>query len=252
MALGRHRGQLGKRQTLLPPHSTLLTPHSTLLTPHQMGQEDQYKEDGAHQHKGCKKAQIAQGRGIEGYQTGKGANGRDVTDQKWGDHLLQHLTDRSTMIGVGNEMKGIIDGNTYDDRAYAQYDQGHVAAHDSHEAHGKQPSEDDGHTYQQQVLDLTEGEDQQQENQGDRNRNGPLTIILDLSGITNGNDWSTRDIDIDIGNGLHGLKGHAVDMLYKPTVIGRLHRPIGRGHHGDAIFLAWGEDIAIIKLNRNG
>ena len=56
MALGRHRGQLAKRQTLLPPHSTLITHHSTLHTPHQMRQENQDKEDGSHQHKGCKEA----------------------------------------------------------------------------------------------------------------------------------------------------------------------------------------------------
>ena len=105
MTFRRHGGYSSKRQAFFGLTHPLLD---------QMGQENQDEEDGSHQHKGCKKTQIAQRRCIEWYQTGEGTYSRDVSYQQRRDHLLQHLTDSTAMIRVGNEMKGIIDGYTYD------------------------------------------------------------------------------------------------------------------------------------------
>ena len=62
------------------------------------------------------------------------------------------------MVGMQYEVKRIVHSDTDDDRANAQHYQRHIATHDRYEAHGEKPAKDDGHSDEQQVLHLAEGE----------------------------------------------------------------------------------------------
>ena len=217
-----------------------------------MRQEDEDEEDGTDQHQGRKDTQIAQCRGIKRHQAGEGTHRRDVAYQQRGHHLLQDVTGRTATIAVGNEVQRIVDGNTDDDGTDTDDDQGHIAANDRDKAHGKQPSEQDGESNEQQVLDLTEGKDEQREYQRDGDGDGPVAVALDLIGITDSNDRSTRDGHIDIRNGLHGLLGDTVHESHQQTVVGRLHSPVGRSQHRYGIFVVVDKDVAIVNLDRQG
>ena len=242
VALRRHRRDFPESQTLFLSRGTVL---------HKMGQEHQHEEDGAHQHKGSKKTKVAEGRCIERYQTGESAHGGDITNEQGRHHLLEYLAHRTTMVSVEDEMQGVIDGNTDDDRADTEHDQRHIATHDGHEAHGEEPAKKDGQTNEHQVFHLAEREHEQQQDQRHRDRDGPIAVVLDAGGITDGNDRRTGNGDIHFWQRLHRMLRDAVDLADQHAVIRRFHRAVWRGHHRNGKLLARREDIAVVDLNRH-
>ena len=215
----------------------------------QMGQEDQHEEDGAYEHEGGEESQIAQGGGFERDEAGKGADGGDVAYEQRGDHLLQHLAQVAAVVGVRNEMQGVVGGYADDDGAYAEHYERHIAPHHGDEAHGEKPAEEIGYTYEHQVLDPAEGEDQHDEDEGDGEGDGPLAVGLDLCGIAHGDDRGAGERDLDVGMALHGGLGHAVEVGDQPAVVGRLHGAERGGEHGQGVAPSGIEDIAIVDLH---
>ena len=152
-----------------------------------MGQEYQHKQDGSHQHKGSKQPQVAQCRSIQRHQTRKGTHRSDIADEQRGNHVLQYLPCRSAVIRMGYEMQRIVHRDTDNDRPYGQDNQRHIAPQGRNKAHGKEPSENDRHPYQQQILHPPEREYQQQQDQRHGDGDSPLAVGLYLTGITDGN-----------------------------------------------------------------
>ena len=211
MALWRHRCHLTKSKTFLTRSHSLL---------HQMRQEYEYEEDGAYEHKGSKQSQIAQGRRIERYQRGKSTYSCDITYQQWGYHLLQHLAGRTSMIGMEHKVKRIVHCNTDNHGANAKHNQRYITTDDSHKAHRKEPAENDGHTNEHQMLHLTEGEYQKQQDECHSDRDSPLAVDLNLRSIAHCNHRGTRHSHINIGHALHRLLCSTIYLTDEHAVIG--------------------------------
>ena len=127
---------------------------------------------------------------------------------------------------MGNKMQRVVDCDTNNHGAYADDNQGHITSDDRDQSHGKQPSEQDGDTYQQQVLHLPERKDQQCEDQRDGDGDGPMAVALNLIGIADSDDWCSRDGNIDVRNSLHGLVDDTIHIFHQQAVVSRLHSTI--------------------------
>ena len=85
-------------------------------------------------------------------------------------------------------MERVVDGDADDNGSDTEYDERHVGPEYSDEGHCEEPSEDDGHSNEEEVLDPPECEHEQQGDECHGDGDGPLAVGFDLVGIAYGDD----------------------------------------------------------------
>ena len=151
-----------------------------------MRQPEQHEEDGAHEQERTEESEVAQGNRLQGHESQESAHGSDIAHHERLGYLAQGLTDIRRMGEMGDEMQGIVDGDTYDDGRDANHDDGHLTVYEREHTQSEKPAPPDGDDNQQQMADTTEGEPEQHENQHHGQRDGEDAVGLDLPGIAHG------------------------------------------------------------------
>ena len=77
---------------------------------------DEGEEDSTDEEEGTEKAEIAQGGSTEGNQSEESAYGGDISNYKGFHDFIQGLTHIACMVEMGDEVQGIVDGDSHDDR----------------------------------------------------------------------------------------------------------------------------------------
>ena len=88
---------------------------------------------------------------------------------------------------MGDEMKGIVDGDADDDTRYAYHYHRHTVVHQCHASQGKEPSPSYGKGNEQDVPEAAEGIEQEQEDEDGCQGNGQDAVAYNLVCIPNGN-----------------------------------------------------------------
>ena len=152
------------------------------------------------------------------------------------------------MRKMGDEMQRIIDGDTQDDRRYADDNDRNLVMEKSQSTHGKEPSPCHGECYQKEIVETAEREQEQGQYQGHRNNDCQDTIRLYLRGIGYSYNRGTDDMDVNILLPTGHYVSTCLQYIDKSGIILCLARSI-RGIHHDNGFLHVGrKDIPIIHL----
>ena len=131
------------------------------------------------------------------HQGKEGSDGRNVAHEERLRYLAKCLPHIGLMPCMGDEMKGIVDGDADDDTRYAYHYHRHAVVHQCHASQGKEPSPSYGKGNEQDVPEAAEGIEQEQEDEDGCQGNGQDAVAYNLVCIPNGNLRSACHVCLD-------------------------------------------------------
>ena len=130
-----------------------------------MREPDEGEEDGADEEEGTEKAEVTKGCCTEGNECQESTNGGDVSDYQRLDDFFQSLTHITCMIQMGNEVQGVVNSDTHNNRRDADDNDRHLLMHPRQTGDGEDPPPAYRQGYQQNMPQTAQEEPEQQEYQ---------------------------------------------------------------------------------------
>ena len=123
--------------------------------------KDDDKDDCAHEHQRTKQTQIANSNSFQRNKSEEGANSCNIADEQRSNKVFQ-CSSVIIFLQVTHIVKRIVDGNAYDNRCDAHYDERNVAAQQPHTSQGKEKTKGCSDGNEKQRTKIMKGEEQKQ------------------------------------------------------------------------------------------